>query len=152
MTTRRAFLKLAVAMPIVGGMLRPAFAATPEIFNTNGYAIHGYDPVAYFTNAKAVDGKDAHMLRWMGVDWRFSNAQNLSEFEADPWAYAPKYGGYCAFAMSKGAIATSVPEAWTIHKGALYLNFSTGVRSIWRKDIPGNIEAANGYWPEILNG
>jgi len=151
-TTRRAFIKLAIAAPIVGGMLKPALAATPEIFNTNGYAIHGYDPVAYFTNAKAVDGNDTYMLRWMGADWRFSSAKNMGAFEANPRSFAPRYGGYCAYAMSQGAIATSVPEAWTIHKGALYLNYSTGVRGIWKKDIPGYIAAANDYWPGILNG
>ena len=151
MTTRRAFLGLAIALPVFGTMLRPALAASPEIFNTGGIAIHGYDPVVYFTAGKPVEGKAAHALKWMGATWRFSSAKNMATFEADPKAYAPQYGGYCAYAMSQGAIATTVPEAWTIYQGKLYLNFSTGVRGIWQGDIPGHIAAANEHWPAILN-
>lgn len=151
MITRRKFVGLAIAFPVFAGTFSPAQAASAEVFNTNGVAIHGYDPVAYFEAGKAVDGKDDHSLRWLGVVWRFSSAKNMAAFEANPNAYAPKYGGYCAYAMSQGSIATSVPEAWTIHKGSLYLNFSTGVRGIWRKDIPGYVAAADDYWPDILN-
>ena len=69
----------------------------------------------------------------------------------NPHAYAPQYGGYCSFAMSKGAIATTVPEAWAIVDGKLYLNYSVNVRSVWSEDIPGNITLADGHWPDILN-
>lgn len=151
MTTRRTFLRLALTLPLAGVVSGPAWANAPEIFNTGGLAIHGYDPVAYFTAGKPVDGQDAHALKWMGATWRFSNAKNMAAFEANPHVYAPKYGGYCAYAMSQGAIATTVPEAWTIHEGSLYLNFSTGVRGIWRSDIPGHIVAADDNWPAVLN-
>lgn len=151
MNSRRAFLGFAIALPVFGSVLRPALASTAEVFNSSGIAIHGYDPVGYFTQNKPVDGNDAFRLRWMGVNWRFSNEENMTAFEANPWAYAPHFGGYCAYAMSKGAIANSVPEAWTIHEDRLYLNFSTGVRDIWRRDIPGYIAAAEKVWPGILN-
>lgn len=151
MTTRRSFLGYAIALPVSGLFATQASARTAEIFNTAGIAIHGYDPVAYFKVGNVVDGTDAHALRWMGVTWRFSNAANMAAFEADPHRFEPQFGGYCAYAMSKGAIANTVPEAWTIHQGKLYLNFSTGVREIWRQDMGGYIEAAKKYWPAILN-
>jgi len=150
MTTRRRFLGLALTTPIAATLWRPAFAATPEVFSTGGVAIHGYDPVAYFKQSETVDGKDAHRLRWMGTTWRFSSAENMMDFEANPHAYAPKYGGYCAYAMAQGAVANTVPEAWSIHEGRLYLNFSTGVRGLWRQDIPGNVSLADGFWPAAL--
>jgi hypothetical protein len=151
MTTRRALLGFSLILPFVSLLALPAHAASPEIFNTDGVAIHGYDPVAYFTEGAAVDGSNEHELKWMGATWRFSTASNMATFETDPHAYAPQYGGYCAYAMAKGAVATTVPEAWTIHEGKLYLNFSTGVRGLWRADIPGFIAAADGFWPAALN-
>ena len=87
---------------------------------------------------------------WDGATWHFSSAANMEMFMADPRAYAPEYGGYCAFAMSKGYIATSVPEAWTIHDGKLYLNYSVSVRRTWSRDIPSNIVLADAQWPAIL--
>ncbi len=149
MFATRRFVVAGMAALVAGG--RPALAASPEVFNTNGMAIHGYDPLAYFKSGKPVDGKDAHTLKWMGVTWRFSSAKNMAAFERDPRAYAPQYGGYCAYAMSQGAVATTVPEAWTVHEGKLYLNFSTGVRGIWQTDIPGHIAAANEHWPAALS-
>ena len=151
MITRRAFIALAVALPVAGSLPLAALAASPEVFSTNGKAIHGYDPVAYFTQGKPVDGKDTFALKWMGVTWRFSSSRNMESFESNPHAFAPQYGGYCAYAMSQGEVATSVPEAWTIYEGKLYLNYSTGVRGIWRSDIPGHIAAANDFWPAALN-
>lgn len=150
MLNKRQFIfGLVLAIPVLGTTLRPA-AAAAEIFATGGIAIHGTDPVAYFTENRAVDGAAKHALMWMGATWYFASAANMAKFEADPHKFAPQYGGYCAYAASKGAVATSVPEAFTIHEGKLYLNFSTGVRSIWRQDIPGNVAAADANWPAIL--
>lgn len=69
---------------------------------------------------------------------------------ANPEAYAPQYGGYRAFAMASGYIASSVPDARTIHEDKLYLNFSTGVRRQWARDIPGNIVLGDTNWPTAL--
>lgn len=151
MTTRRQILTLAAAVPAVLALGSAARAASPEIFSADGMAINGYDPVAYFKEGKPVAGDKGHAVRWMGTTWLFSSADNMAAFEADPHAYAPQYGGYCAYAMSKNAIATTVPEAWTIHDGKLYLNFSTDVRGIWKQDIDTNISLADGYWPAALN-
>ena len=151
MTSRRRLLAIGTAGLVFGGLSRSAIAATPEVFGTGGHAIRGYDPVAYFDAGKAVEGSEKHALMWMGTTWRFSKAANMAAFEMNPHRYAPQYGGYCAYAMSQGAIATSMPQAWTIHENKLYLNFSLGVHGIWRKDIAGHVGAADQFWPEILN-
>ena len=103
-----------------------------------------------FKAGKPIAGSQDHALDWNGSRWLFSSAENKAAFMENPEAYAPKYGGYCAFAMSKGYVAPTVPEAWTIVDGKLYLNFSLGVRTRWEKDIPGNIAAADGHWPKPL--
>ena len=151
MQTRRHFLGLALAAPLIGVPLRAAHAAAPEIFATGSVAIHGYDPVGYFDQSAPVEGSDRYQLKWMGAVWRFASSENMYAFEMNPHRFAPRYGGYCAYAMAQGAVATTVPEAWTVHEGRLYLNFSTGVRQIWQQDIPGHVASANGPWPDALN-
>jgi YHS domain-containing protein len=148
--TRRFLLMVALALPVAGSILRPALADEPEIYAPGGVAISGYDPVAYFAEHKPVLGSADHALRWRGAMWYFVDGENMEAFEMNPSAYAPQYGGYCAYALSKGAIAPTVPEAFTIHDGALYLNNSTAVRTIWTQDIPGNILKANANWPTVL--
>lgn len=149
MINRRIFL---AAIPAVAVFSTPAFAAKPAVFASGGIAINGYDPVAYFTEGKAVAGDPAITSDWNGVLLQFASAANKATYDADPETYAPQYGGYCAFAVSKGATAPTDPEAWTIHDGKLYLNFSIGVRATWRKDIPGNVAKADANWPKVLEG
>jgi len=129
----------------------PAIAAQPQVFSTNGVAIQGYDPVAYFDLNGPVVGDAGHSSNWNGTKWLFTSAQNKARFDADPSAFAPQFGGYCAYAVSKGATAPTDPTAWSVVDDKLYLNYSQGVRKIWRQDIPGNISKAQVHWPEVLN-
>ncbi len=148
---RRSALLLAAAAPAAFAALpRSAFAKTPEVYAEGGIAIDGTDAVAYFTEGKPVEGVAAHSVDWRGVTWRFASAENAARFEADPEAYAPQFGGYCAWAVSQGYTAPTVPQAWTIHEGKLYLNFSRGVRRRWQRDIDANIAAGNANWPRVL--
>ena len=116
------------AIAIIGGMVSsvalPVFA---KQFETNGVAINGTDPVAYFTMSKPVQGSAEHALSWNGVTWHFASGENRQMFKRDPEKYAPQYGWHCAYAMSKGYIASTVPEAWTIYEDRLYLNFPCGL-------------------------
>ncbi len=126
-------------------------ADKPAVYSTSDGAIEGYDTVAYFTQGKPVKGVDQYRLEWNGALFKFSSEENLSLFKNDPEKYAPQYGGYCAYAVSEGATASTVPEAWTIVDNKLYLNFSRGVQSSWSKDIPQRISAANENWPGVLD-
>jgi len=128
-----------------------AVAGTPATVATGDGAIRGYDPVTYFTVGEPTPGKDKYSTRWQGAIYKFSSAENLALFKSVPAQYAPQYGGYCAYAASKGATASTEPEAWTIVNGKLYLNFSLSVQKRWRKDIPGHIKAADNNWPGVLN-
>ena len=128
-----------------------AFATEAPVFSTDEGAIRGYDPVAYFTIGEPTRGSDQFTTSWQGATYKFASAANLELFKAKPAAYAPQYGGYCAYAVSKGATAGTVPEAWTIVDGKLYLNYSLAVQQRWRKNVPGHIKAANRNWPAVLN-
>lgn len=119
------------------------------VFQDSGLAIHGYDPVAYFTVGKPVPGKEEFEYKYQGATWRFASAANQDAFAKDPAKYAPQYGGYCAFGMSRGYAVSTEPDAWTIVKGKLYLNYNVDVLKQWSQDIPGYIEKANTNWPKI---
>jgi len=127
------------------------FAAEVPVFVTEDGAIRGYDPVAYFTIGEPTRGSDQFTASWQGATFKFVSADNLERFKAEPAAYAPQYGGYCAYALAKGATAGTVPEAWTIVDGKLYLNYSLSVRKRWQKNISGHIKAADGNWPTVLD-
>ena len=151
MLTRRTFLAAAATIPAATALTTlPAFARKDAYFNKGGVAINGYDPVGYFTMSRPVKGDAAHALDWDGTTWHFASAENKAMFEANPAQYAPQYGGYCAYSVSKGYTAKTEPDAWTVHEDKLYLNFDTGVRRIWARDIPGNVSAADANWPGVL--
>ena len=127
------------------------YAAKPPVFATSEGAIKGYDPVAYFTEGKPVKGSDQYTFEWMGATYKFANAENRALFEADADKYAPQYGGYCAYAVSQGYTASTVPEAFSIVEGKLYLNYSLLVREQWSRNILDRIAAGNKNWPQVLN-
>ncbi len=129
----------------------PAAAADPVSTGTFGnLAVSGYDPVAYFAQGKPVEGRSVLEYEWNDATWRFSSAENLAAFKASPEAYAPQYGGYCAWAVSQGYTAKSDPDAWRIVDGKLYLNYSKDIQKRWAQDIPGNIAKADANWPKVL--
>ena len=105
-----------VASPVI---MRPALAAKDPVYTSWGVAIRGTDPVAYFTENRPVKGKKEFSFVYDGAEFRFSSAENLAKFQASPEAYAPQYGGYCAWAVSLGYTASTVPEAFSIVDGKL---------------------------------
>ncbi len=113
-------------------------------FNDN--AISGYDAVAYFTQGKPVTGSAEFTFDYMYATWKFSSQEHLDMFTWDPTAYAPQYGGYCAYAVANGDTASAEPDLWTIYEGKLYLNYSPKINARWSEDIPGYIEKANDQW------
>lgn len=125
----------------------PALAG--KVYTELGEAIDGYDPVAYFTESKPVEGKDNITYDWNGSTWHFTSTDNRDAFAANPEKYAPQYGGYCAWAVSRGYTAPTVPEAWKIVDGRLYLNYSKSVQSRWEADVPGNIAKGDKNWPDL---
>ena len=140
-------LLAATAIPVLEGQ---APAAEPEINMDSGLAIHGYDPVAYFRWGEPREGLEEYALEWKGAVWRFVDQENLDAFRAEPEAHAPQYGGYCAWAVSKGYLADIDPRAWTIYKDKLYLNYSLSVREQWNEQRQASIAKADANWPGVL--
>ena len=144
----------AVVACIIGAALAATPAAAAEkdpVFTARGnLAIRGYDPVAYFTEGKAVKGDKDFTLGWQGADWRFASAENRDRFSEDPEKYAPQYGGYCAWAVSRNYTAPTDPDAFTLVDDKLYLNYNKRVMRQWLEDRDRNIEQADQNWPAVL--
>jgi YHS domain-containing protein len=129
--------------------LKGAVAQDIKYCSKEGVAIKGYDPVAYFLQHEAMEGKDIFSVEWSGSTWKFISQVNLDSFKMAPQKYAPQYGGYCAYGMSQNHKAPTDPMAWTIVDGKLYLNYSPKVKQLWVTDTTAKIKAANQNWPAL---
>ncbi|GAB5522665.1 MAG: YHS domain-containing (seleno)protein [Roseivirga sp.] len=118
-----------------------------------GLAIQGYDPVAYFTENKAVEGKETIKHTANGVTYRFASEANKKLFTTDPKKYEPAYGGYCAYAMADGDKVRIDPETFKVKDGRLFLfyNFNfTNTLKKWNKDEANLYGKAEGAWKKIV--
>ncbi len=112
-----------------------------------GLALKGYDAVAYIENAEAVPGASEFTHDWGDATWQFSSAQNMVLFAQNPEAYAPQYGGFCSFALSKGFTADTSPDAWHVQDGKLYMFMDQGVQADWVAGIgDGTLAASTANW------
>ncbi len=118
--------------------------------NDKGLALRGYDAVAYFTEGKPVAGRAEFQHKWNGAVWQFSSAANRDAFTKNTEKYAPQYGGYCAYAVSRGYTADGDPQVWKIVDGKLYLNYNQEARQLWEADISSNIAKGDENWPKFL--
>lgn len=124
-------------------------APSTRIFtNAEGVAISGYDPVSFFKGAPAA-GVAEFTSTVDGATIRFANADNKAAFDAEPEAFLPQYGGYCAYGAALGAKFPTIPETGTVVAGKLYFNKNRDVQALWNKDQTGLIEKADGRWSEV---
>lgn len=99
--------------------------------------LKGYDPVAYFTMGRPVEGKLKFQYEFDEVRYRFVSAKHKELFSSEPDKYAPRYGGLCTMGLgAKGYKVEANPENWIIHNGQLYLTQRSFGPKIFRK-APG---------------
>lgn len=120
------------------------------IYSTDGNAIAGFDPVAYFTDGEPVKGSESFTCMWNGAKWHFASESNRLMFEEMPEQYAPQYGGYCAYAVSQGYTAKVDPKCWKIVDEKLYLNYNMEIQEKWEADQFEYIMYADANWPKVL--
>jgi hypothetical protein len=128
---------------------REAASPKPAVYSTAEGAINGYDAVAYFIEGKPVKGFDSLSFTWNDAQWKFSSQSNLDSFRNNTSHFAPKYGGYCAYGLSRNYKAQTSPDAWSIVENQLYLNYNKEVQVEWKKDMDNRIAEADKNWPEI---
>jgi len=144
----RKFVTLSI---VLLALISTAFAEK-TLVNTdrNGVAIQGYDPVAYFAENRPVKGDSHFQATYEGAKYYFSSEANKKTFESNPKKYAPQFGGFCAYAASKGYTAKIEPDAFQILNGRLLLQYDTDVRDLFNKDPQGNLKKADQNWPSIV--
>jgi hypothetical protein len=144
-------LTIAVCVIAAGiGAVAVAKQQSPVNVSRGQLALQGYDAVAYRTSGQPTKGSTSFEHRWNDAVWRFSTAANRDQFAKDPARYAPEFGGYCAYAVSRGYTADIDPNAWRIVDDRLYLNYSKRVQKLWEEDVPGNIAKGRQNWPGVL--
>jgi len=126
-----------------------AFFLDPVLHDWSGLALKGYDPVAYFTESKALKGNSDFQHTHAGIKYNFASAQNRELFKKDPAKYLPQYGGYCSWAVGHNYTASTDPEAWKIVNGKLYLNYNKDVQRKWMADEGNLIKSGDANWPKL---
>jgi enamine deaminase RidA (YjgF/YER057c/UK114 family) len=117
-------------------------------------SISGYDPVAYFTDGRPVQGKTEFEYVWHKLRWHFASGEHRDLFIKDPQHYAPQYDGYCAMGVSSEAAAhkdTVDPEAWAIVDGKLYLVHNNYWLEKWREKAAEYIKKADKDWQAVAD-
>ncbi|WP_194953804.1 YHS domain-containing (seleno)protein [Sphingopyxis solisilvae] len=128
----------------------PSQSSPPVSVSQEGIAIGGYDAVSYFSDGGPVVGSPAFEHRWNGAVWRFASAEARDLFSTNAEAFAPQFGGYCAWAISQNYIAPGDPKVWRIVDGRLYLNFNERAKELWEADLADAIQRGKANWPTVL--
>ncbi len=139
------------------GLAAPAFAG-PQYVDPSGFAVSGYDAVAYFDKEQAplgqsqpapTPGRASITAEWNGATFAFATEANRARFLADPAAYAPRYDGHCAYGVAGGYKVPGDPQRWRIVDGVLHLNYSAAVARKWDAAIPRLLAKSEANWPGI---
>jgi len=129
----------------------PAAPGDPVVTNAlTGLAISGFDPVAYFTDAKPKIGRPGLELRLDGTVWRFANEGNRAAFAEHPEVYMPRFGGYDPTAIARGASVPGHPLLWAINGERLYLFYNAEARAAFLAEPSATIERATRKWPQVM--
>lgn len=121
---------------------------------SNNVAIQGYDPVAYFTQNKAVKGSKDFAAIAEGIEYHFANADDKAAFLKDWKKYEPQYGGWCAYAMGASGEKVEIdPETFKIANGKLFLFYHSWVNNTlnkWNADEANLHTKADANWAKIF--
>ena len=143
---------------LLAGLAAPASvpfaarAATTERVVVNrftGLAIEGYDPVAYFVDARPVLGLEEFEASEAGAVWRFHNEGNRASFVAHPDIYGPQFGGYDPVDVARGVTVPGNPRFWLISGQRLYLFGREQSRDAFAADPGRFLKEAVPRWPTL---
>ncbi len=141
-----------MAFLCLGSVAIPAFAAEPAVYTSwrDNIALSGYDAMS-FHDGVPLKGDPQYYFSYRGATFYFVSQDSRNRFISEPERYAPAYGGYCAWAVSKGKLAPGDPEQWSIKDDVLYINFNKRIKKRWEKRADKFIDRADKKWPSILS-
>ena len=124
-----------------------------DLVNVSGasrVAIDGYDPVAFFTDSRPVNGSPDFQAVYQGATYFFASGEHKKLFEENPRRYVPQYGGFCAYGAALDALFPVDINTWQIRNGKLYLNLNPEISKKFNADFGGNIARADKNWPGLV--
>ena len=147
-----AFFGLLAGLALVIWLPSAAGAATTERVVVNrfsGLAIEGFDPVAYFADARPEIGSEDFEASAAGAVWRFRNEGNRASFVAHPDIYGPQFGGYDPIDVARGITVAGNPKFWLISGQRLYLFGREETREAFAADPARVLSKATSRWPAL---
>jgi len=137
---------------VAGFAMVTGAAFAKDLVNTDpsGVALQGHDPVGFFTDSKPLLGNPAITASYAGATYRFTTPEHKAAFEKEPTKYAPAFGGYCAYGVSKNGLAPVEIPTWQIVDGRLILNKNAAIRKAFDEDVKGHTRDADGNWPTLV--
>lgn len=148
-----ALIALLAAVFASIGPDRSAQGATTQRIVVNRYsglAIEGFDPVAYFTDSRAVRGLPDFEAADAGAVWRFHNASNRDAFAAHPEIYGPQFGGYDPIEIARGIAYAGNPHFFVVTGQRLYLFAREDSRNAFAADPARFLKDAKARWPSLM--
>lgn len=118
--------------------------------NKQGIILEGYDPVAYFTDAKPVKGSSKFSTHYEGATYWFASQEHADLFKTDPKKYLPQYGAFCGYAVSIGKLRRVDPTIYQIQDGRLILQHTKEAYDLFNRDLNANTAKADKNWPGIV--
>lgn len=142
-------LAFGVGLACLGGQAMATPGLNEKIVSdpSTGVALYGFDPVAYFTEGRAVRGRRDVEAEWNGAAWRFATEANRAVFLSSPETYAPRFGGYDPSAVANGVAVAGHPLMFRIDGERLYLFSNAEAR-----DAFADLAAAQKSWPKVESG
>ncbi|MBI1933084.1 MAG: YHS domain protein [Ignavibacteriales bacterium] len=117
-----------------------------KYYKSSNLAIEGYDMVQYFKENDFKKGNDMFYVNWNDYNWLFKSSTNSNLFKAHPLNYAPQFGGYCSYMITKNIAYPCDPKVFYIYKRKLYLFSSESKKDAFIADIDNQIEKASLNW------
>jgi YHS domain-containing protein len=143
--------KLLLAFVIFASISTIATAKELANLDRDGVAIQGYDPVAFFTDSRPVQGNSQFQSSYHGAKYYFASAEHKAAFDKEPLKFEPQFGGYCAYGASRGKTAPIKIEAWQIVNGRLLMQYDLDIKGKFNVDPQGNLNKADQNWPGLVD-
>jgi len=144
-----SFLAWLVLGLLAGSSPLPAQEKKLLNVDKDGAAVHGFDPVAYFSEGKAIKGDLRFHSNYEGATYYFQSSAAKEAFDKDPGKYAPQYGGYCAMAMTMGELEDVDPNYFLVHHGKLLLQRNEKAHMMFAKNPVANHQKADESWERM---
>ena len=137
---------LITAATFIGGLSAASPALAVDEYNLSSgttrtgerVALRGTDGVALALGLGVTDGQAKFSHVHDGVAYYFASPDTRDAFAADPAAYLPQYGGYCAFGVAVGKKLDANPRYADIVDAKLYLFLDAAAFAAYEEDkAPG---------------